>query len=171
MSKLQDLLNTFPRAGRVDWIGLSPKRRGTIQVVTEVEAQLKTGLVGDRHASGGRSKRQVTLIQREHLQVVSALMGRAVTPDELRRNVVVSGINLYALRKSFFRIGEVVLQGTGICDPCSRMEENLGPGGLNAMRGHGGITAIVVEPGIFRIDDEVRFIEHTVGFSDKSDLH
>ena len=101
-------------------------------------------------------QRQVTLIQTEHLPIVAALCGKdSVQPDQLRRNILVSGINLIALKGMRFRIGEALLEGTGPCAPCSLMEENLGNGGYNAMRGHGGITAIVIEGGSISIGDTV----------------
>ena len=105
-------------------------------------------------------KRQVTLIQQEHLQVVANILGKSeIDPGWIRRNLVVSGINLLSLKHQSFQIGEAVLQTTGICAPCSRMEENLGPGGYNAMRGHGGITAKVLQPGEIRIGDPVRLFK------------
>ncbi|MEZ4319533.1 MAG: MOSC domain-containing protein [Myxococcota bacterium] len=159
MSELRRLMKVHAQAGTVEWIGLSPGRREPIQVVQSAEVRPKTGLVGDRHANGGRSKRQVTLIQAEHLGVIAGLIGREVHPEQLRRNVVVRGINLYALRQARFRVGDVVLEGTGTCDPCRRMEENLGEGGFSACRGHGGITAIVHEGGTIAIGDAVVLIE------------
>lgn len=153
---LNPLLDTVPQTGRLVWIGLAAQHRGAIEAVSEVEALTSHGLVGDHHAKRrAGSKRQVTLIQAEHLPVVSSLCGRSVSPEHLRRNLVVSGINLVSLKNRAFRIGEVELEGTGEGAPCSRMEENLGPGGFQAMRGHGGITAKVLRGGALRVGDEV----------------
>ena len=156
---MQALLATFPRTGRVDWIGRSPERRAAIDIVDEVEVLVGFGITGDRHASRGGGKRQVTLIQAEHLPVIASLAGLLDVPPELvRRNIVVGGISLHAMRNSRFRVGEVLLEGTGSCAPCSRMEEYLGPGGYNAMRGMGGVTARVIEAGVIRIGDDVTFV-------------
>ena len=162
MTPLSSLLKRHRADGTIEWIGLSEAARAPILTVKEVEARIGTGLMGDRHARRGQGKRQITLMQAEHLAVISSFIGRQVAPEELRRNLLVQGINLYALRKSRFCVGDVLLEGTGPCDPCSRMETNLGDGGLNACRGHGGITAIVLKPGVIRLGDQVRFVE-TVG--------
>ena len=142
-------------SGRVEWIGVRPMRDVPMQPVDGVEATAGAGLAGDRY-TGGSGKRGVTLIQAEHLPVIAALSGHdAVAPALLRRNVVVSGIPLVALKGRRFRIGEVVLEGTDSCDPCSRMEAALGAGGYNAMRGHGGLCARILEGGRVRIGDIV----------------
>ena len=151
----KSLLQRFPRPGRLEWIGLAARPRGPIRSVESAVVAEGTGLEGDHHARSGRGKRQVTLIQAEHVGVLESLLGRAIEPQDLRRNLLVSGINLAALKDQRFRIGPVVLQGTEPCHPCSRMEENLGPGGLNAMRGHGGLVATVVEGGTIRVGDPV----------------
>jgi len=161
MKTMKQLLETLPQVGRLEWIGLSPESHGEIASVESAEVERKTGLNGDHHArsGNGRSKRQVTLIQQEHLAAVAGLLNRDEVPAGLvRRNLVVSGINLLALKKQRFRIGEVILEGTGPCEPCSRMETNLGPGGYNAMRGHGGITTRVIQGGTIQLGDEVAFL-------------
>lgn len=159
MKTMAELIITVPQIGRLAWIGVSSERRSVIREVTEAIAEVSTGLTDDYHAKRGNSKRQVTLIQHEHLAVIAALCRRSnVTPDLLRRNLVISGINLLALRNHRFRIGETLFEGTGLCAPCSRMEEALGPGGYNAVRGHGGITANVIEGGTIRVGDPVRFV-------------
>lgn len=155
-SELARLIATFPRRGRVEWIGVRPGRRAPLLSRERVEAVAGLGLAGDHYATKTNGKRQVTLIQAEHLDVVAQLLGATGVPAELvRRNLVVSGINLLALRQRRFAVGGVVLEGAGPCAPCSRMEEVLGPGGYNAMRGHGGIVCRVLGGGEIRLGDAV----------------
>lgn len=152
------LLHRFPRLGRVEWIGLRPARRVRPSPCAQAMAVAGAGLRGD-HYRGGSGSRGVTLIQAEHLGVVAALVGLDdLDPALLRRNLVVSGLNLLALKGQRFQVGEAVLEGTGPCQPCSRMEEALGSGGLNAMRGHGGLTARILQGGLIRIGDPVRVL-------------
>jgi len=114
------------------------------------------GLDGDHYAGNG-GKRQITLIQAEHLVAAAAMLGAdAIQPGQLRRNVLVSGLNLLALKGRRFAVGSSVLEYSGLCHPCSYMEEALGSGGYNAMRGHGGITAKVVTDGEFSVGSPVQ---------------
>lgn len=130
-----------------------------MRVLNEVRLLSDRGIEGDRASIRTGGKRQVSLLQAEHLPVIAALVGRsAVEPALLRRNLVVSGINVLALRARVFRIGEALLQGAGTCEPCSKMEQALGVGGYNAVRGHGGILARVLRGGVIRLGDEVDFV-------------
>lgn len=156
MIPLPELLAEVPQRGRVRWLGVRPQARGAMLEPEAVEARREAGLTGDHARPGPRNARQVTLIQWEHLAVVGALLGRELAPADLRRNIAVSGINLFSLKGRRFRIGQALLETTGWCQPCARLEQRLGPGTFQAMRGHGGITARVIEGGIIRLDDEVR---------------
>ncbi|MET1024686.1 MAG: MOSC domain-containing protein [Pseudoxanthomonas sp.] len=154
-SPLAKLMATLPRAGAVEWIGVRPARDVAMIAAERVQAKAGAGLTGDRY-KGGSGKRGLTLIQAEHLPVIATLAGLdAIDAATLRRNVVVSGIPLIALKERRFRIGDVVLEGTDPCDPCSRMEVALGAGGYNAMRGHGGLCARIIEGGTFAVGDAV----------------
>ena len=168
MTDLRALTRQFPRAGRLEAIYLRPARRVPVVSVATAEALAGQGLDGDRSAAnrptpGSGSKRQATLLQAEHLPVVAALMGIAqINPAFLRRNLLVSGLNLLAAKSLFkdqpmvLRLGTVLLEITGPCEPCSRMEELLGPGGYNALRGHGGMTARVLKSGFFSVGEVVK---------------
>ncbi|PTT32949.1 MOSC domain-containing protein [Pseudomonas sp. HMWF021] len=159
MTPLQQLIADVPQTGRVRWIGVRPESRGPMIALDAVEARLEAGLTGDHARPGVRNARQVTLIQFEHLAVISALLGRPedqpVRPEDLRRNLVISGINLFSLKGRRFRIGQAIFETTGWCQPCARLQNNLGPGTFQAVRGHGGITARVLQSGIIRLDDGV----------------
>jgi MOSC domain-containing protein YiiM len=171
--RIRDLMARFPRSGRVEWIGVRPARRAPMDARTRVKAIAGRGLVGDHYrAADGGGSRQVTLIQAEHLPVIGALLGRAApSPDLFRRNLVVSGINLAALKGMRFRVGSAVLEGAGLCHPCSRMEEALGTGGYNAVRGHGGLNARVLLGGLIALGDEVECLGPMEGDGAGDDDH
>ncbi len=154
---LKDLLHKLPQQGRVEWIGVRPDKKAPLQVVDTVRVLAK-GLEGD-HYAGQSGNRSVTLIQAEHIETITSLLHKnRIDPAELRRNIVISGINLLALKDREFKIGSAILKMTGLCHPCSRMEENLGDGGYNAVRGHGGINACVISPGLIKLGDNVEIV-------------
>jgi MOSC domain-containing protein YiiM len=155
-SPLARLLNAPMRPGRVTWIGLRPARRQPLAAVSNADLDPEQGLVGDHYQSRTNCVRQVTVIQAEDIAAIATHLGLgSVNPDLLRRNVVVSGINLHAVKGRRFHLGSALLLATGECHPCSRMEELLGPGGYNAVRGRGGITARVIQAGQVRLGDTV----------------
>lgn len=151
---LADLQRRFPHAGRITWIGLRPEPGGTLRSVQRARLLAGRGLEGDHRARREGGRRQLTLVQAEHLQAVARMLRReALDPGLLRRNCVVAGVNLLALKGRRFRLGSALLEGTLPCHPCSRMERNLGVGGYNVMRGHGGLCAVVLEDGEIQVGD------------------
>ncbi len=166
---LKDLVLQFPQTGRIDAIILRPGRREPALSVAEARAEPGFGLKGDRRAEKQRDgdaarKRELTLVQAEHLPMIASWCGvDSIDPRQLRRNLVVSGINLLSMRSPFrnlrceWLIGEsACIVVTGSCDPCSLMETEVGYGAYNAMRGHGGLTAMIVASGLIRVGDRVR---------------
>ena len=173
---LRDLLRQPPpRTGRVDWIGLRPGRGEAIVVVDRAEIVLDHGL---RCPSGGpkdrafaarpnpRGKRQVTAIQAEDLHTIASCVGvPSVAPEQTRRNLVISGLNLLACAGGELWIGDSAgsvpparLQVTGWCTPCEKMNASVGPGGFQAMRGRGGLTLRILQGGLIRVGDPVHLV-------------
>jgi MOSC domain-containing protein YiiM len=152
-SSLTRLFNAPVRSGVLIWIGVRPERRFAMCPVDEAILDRHVGMEGD-HYSRDAGKRQVTLIQAESLAAIASHLGvETLAPEVLRRNLVTRGINLLALKDRKFRIGDAVLEMTGECHPCSRLEETLGVGGYNATRGFGGITARVIARGRISVGD------------------
>ena len=160
---LIDLQNSYPKPGRVANLFVRPARVEAVRVLDTVIALTDVGLEGDHYQNHGGS-RQVTLIQAEHLEVLASLLGlNKIAPELTRRNIVVRGMNLLSLKGKRFQVGQALLEYSGECHPCSRMENNFGPGAYNAMRGHGGITAKVVTGGIIKLGDFVTPEQTKVG--------
>jgi MOSC domain-containing protein YiiM len=96
MSTLRQLVTRFASPGRVEALLLRPGRDQRAVAVARAEARVGLGLVGDRSAAARQAdpkrRRQVTLIQSEHLAAVAALLQRpAIDPADLRRNIVIAG--------------------------------------------------------------------------------
>ncbi len=151
--EIKELMNQFAQPGRVVAISIRPDRQVPVMLIESVSAIQNKGLEGDRSKGGNR---QVTFIQKEHIAAVASILDKADVDYTLtRRNILIEGINLLSLKGKQFQIGEVLFEYSGECHPCSRMEEALGVGGYNAMRGHGGITARVVSGGKIKEGDAV----------------
>jgi MOSC domain-containing protein YiiM len=147
--------------GRVEWIGLRPERKVPVVEVGQAMALEGRGLEGDRSAKKASSSgRQVTLISIEDIQALANTLGKKVIdPALLRRNIVVSGINLHAMRYQTLDIGGALIEIGAHCHPCSRMESALGSGGFLAMYMRGGYCCKVLQTGTITIGDEVRLRE------------
>jgi MOSC domain-containing protein YiiM len=155
-----------PTTARLEWIGLRPERRKAVHVVDSARAVETQGLDGDRFVGrpGGAGTRQVTLVRVEDLSRAAERLSREVPldPAQLRRNLAVVGLEPDGLRDGRLRIGpDVVLEITGGCPPCDQMEETVGPGGREALKGLGGATARVVRGGVLRIGDPVEKLPGT----------
>ena len=148
------------RPGLVTWIGLRTARDGPIVTSDFALLVAARGIEGDRYQTSRDGARQVTLIAVESLAAIASFLGfDRLEPATLRRNFVTSGINLLGLKGRRFRLGGALLEYSGDCAPCSRVEASLGPGGYNAVRGHGGITARIIEGGKVHIGDAVARVD------------
>jgi len=156
-ARLLDKLCANIAPGKLEWIGLRSERRGEVVVVEQAEAVVDLGLAGDhRMKKTPGSARQVTLISREYIQQICQHTGHSsIDPRLLRRNLVISGMNMNLLRYQRLQIGDVILETNALCHPCSRMDEALGAGGTAAMFGYGGLCAKIIQGGQMQVGDKV----------------
>ena len=163
MNSKQRLVSRFLEGlppGELTWIGVRPAKYQSVISMTHTRALINQGLEGDhRIEKAPGSGRQVTIISEEYISQISHFLGgKTISPEQLRRNLVVKSINLMALRYQQFQIGEAIFEAGALCDPCVRMEKALGKGGVAAMLGHGGLCCKVIKGGKIQLGDTVEII-------------
>ncbi|MGI9148364.1 MAG: MOSC domain-containing protein [Chloroflexota bacterium] len=135
-----------------------------MQAMSEVEAVAGRGLAGDRYSSGlgfyssrptDPGAREVTLIEAEVLDQLSAEHGIVLSVAEHRRNLTTRGVQLDGLLGQRFRIGEVVLEGVKDCPPCEHLVQLVHKPVLEPLVNRGGLRARVVKTGTIRLGDTV----------------
>jgi MOSC domain-containing protein YiiM len=127
---------------------ICPGRRKPMTPVESARAVENLGLEGDRHAKGD-SQRQVLLIEAETLEKLDLHVG------DVKENITTRGIALMELPLGArLHVGEAVLEITGECHPCSRMED-LRPGLRETLGGQRGMLARVAHSGTLRVGDAI----------------
>jgi MOSC domain-containing protein YiiM len=132
------------------------------QSVSEARVVMGKGLDGDRyyHGCGTWSShpgtgRHITLIESETLEALERESGIILAPGASRRNVLTRGVPLNHLVDRNFHVGQAVLRGMRLCEPCKHIEDLTQPGVIAALLHRGGLRAEVFQEGIIRVGDTV----------------
>ena len=138
-------------------VGAAPMR-----LVANAQAVVGRGLEGDRYYSKlgtysnqPGSGRDVTLIEIEAIDGLQRDYKVQLEPGQSRRNIVTRGVALNHLVAKEFRIGDVVLRGTRLCEPCSHMEKLTVKGAMRGLIHRGGLRAEIVEGGTIQVGDAI----------------
>jgi len=149
--------------GRVTAIHIAGEATEPMQSVAEVRAVSGRGLEGDRyfHKRGTYSNhpgsgREVTVIEEEAIEALAREVGIELPPGASRRNIMTRGVPLNHLVGRRLRVGEVLLEGTRLCEPCSHLEGLTQAGVLAGLVHRGGLRTIIVTGGTIRVGDLVR---------------
>jgi MOSC domain-containing protein YiiM len=130
-----------------------------MELLERARAVAGHGLAGDRYAAGAgtfsprgdaRPGYDLTLMAAEVLDELTAA-GVAVDFAATRRNVLTRGIDVNALVGRTFRIGDVLLAGRRLCEPCVHLDRLGGPGLLRPLIHRGGLRADVLTDGELRL--------------------
>jgi DNA-binding transcriptional ArsR family regulator len=154
--------NPLSFAGSLVAIYVAPAAEAPATAVDEVRAVPGRGLEGDRYFDAGGTfsdhpgnGRDVTLIEIEALQALRAETGIELAQAESRRNLVTSGVPLNHLVGRELRVGEVLLRGARLCEPCSHLERLTEAGVLAGLVHRGGLRADILRGGVIRAGDPV----------------
>jgi MOSC domain-containing protein YiiM len=149
--------------GLVESIHIAPGPAQPLVERAAVRAVLGRGLEGDRYflkigtySNHPGSGRDVTLVEAEALEALQRELGIELAPGASRRNVVTRGVPLNHLVGRRFRVGEVLLEGTRLCEPCAHLEGLTRKGVLAGLVHRGGLRTVIVDEGTMRRGDVVR---------------
>lgn len=150
--------------GTVETIFVTSAGSKPMEEVSEVETLEGCGIAGDRYCEGTGfwvqygDVCQVTMISGEDLDYIESKLGISVKGGEHRRNIVTRGIDLLALRRRRFRVGEALLEYDRSRPPCKHVQDLTEPGMTRALRNRGGICVRVVEAGRIRPGDAIETV-------------
>ena len=139
---------------KVIGIHTAPRSQAPLVSHDEIEVVSGKGLVGDRHFDG-YSRGQITVVSADELADAAADLGYDIPLGATRRNVTIDGLRLPRTPGTRIRLGEVVMEVYRDASPCVGMEEAVGTGAQEALRGRSGVRGLVVEGGVLRVGDPV----------------
>lgn len=149
--------------GRLLSIGVTAKKRADLERVQQVEAVAGHGLVGDRYymkegsfSAKDGPDREVTLVESEALEALAREDDLSLDPLKTRRNLVTKDVPLNHLVGREFLVGDVLLRGIRLCEPCGHLEALTVPGVQKGLRHRGGLRAQIVKGGTLRTGDVIR---------------
>jgi MOSC domain-containing protein YiiM len=143
-------------------------RHAGSRLVAVPEAQLVAGrgILGDRYHDGAGEfspatpdpDHELTLIASEEIARFNAESGLRLSPGEFRRNVVTRGVALNDLIGREFALGEVLVRGIRLCEPCAYLARLTGREILDGMVHRAGLRAGIVRSGRLLVGDGVETI-------------
>jgi len=144
--------------GQLLSIFIAARKGLELQAANVVEAVAGHGLVGDRYFAkeGTFSEkdgpdREVTLIEIEALDGLAHEYEITLQPAHARRNLLTRGVPLNHLVGKTFNVGNVVLRGIRLCEPCGHLEKLTCKGVEKGLKHRGGLRAQIVGSGILEV--------------------
>lgn len=95
------------------------------------------------------------MIEIEAIEALGRDYGIEIDAAQARRNIVTRGVGLNHFIDREFAVGEAVLRGTRLCEPCAHLEKLTIKGVMRGLIHRGGLRADVVRGGIIRIGDVI----------------
>jgi MOSC domain-containing protein YiiM len=150
------------RAATIVSIHMAAIGTAPMNSVTNARAVVGRGLEGDRYfnkagtySNDPGSGRDITLIEIEAIEALRRDYQIELDPSQARRNIVTQGVALNHLVDREFKIGDVILRGTRLCDPCSHLEKLTRKGVMRGLIHRGGLRTEIIRGGTLRPGDPI----------------
>ena len=155
---------TLPFYGKLLAIGIAAEKELPLSSVDSIAAVAGRGLTSDRYAEGkgvgqhgpAKPDQEVTLIEEEAIAGAMQEYKLSFTHLDTRRNLLTAGVPLNHLVGRTFRVGDVLLRGIELCEPCGHLEKLTCAGIKRSLIHRGGLRAQIVRSGVLRVGDEVQ---------------
>ena len=150
------------RSGVVEAIHIASAAGAPVRPLEIVRTEAGIGVEGDRYASGNghyadtRVSRDLTLVEAEVIEALALEHAIELLPGETRRNLTTRGVRLNDLLGRRFWVGEVLCEGTRLCEPCQYLADLTGKPLVGALVHRGGLRADIVRGGFIRRGDLVQ---------------
>jgi MOSC domain-containing protein YiiM len=147
--------------GHVEHIHIAPANGAPMQAVPEIDVVMRVGVIGDRHANHTghwdetNIGEELTLVEAESLEMLARDHGIELAPGETRRNVTTRGVALNDLVGQTFRVGDVLMRGVELCEPCQHLTEVVGKPVIKPLTHRAGLRVELLSSGVIRAGDPV----------------
>ena len=152
-------------SGKIVKLLISKDPKSAMLNVNQIVLEAGKGIFGDRYynqegtfSNKGEIEpdRDVTLIEIEKIDALNKEYNLDITAEDLRRNIVVSNCDLNSLVDKEFQIGEVVLKGLRLCEPCKYLSDKLNNEEvLSQMIHKAGLRAQIIKSGSIDLNSQV----------------
>lgn len=148
--------------GCVHSIFISSRTGGSLERRNSIEAVQFCGLKDDRyyrqHDTAPGNHNAITLIGLEQVQLCNSILQTRFAPQDFRRNIITEGIDLNELIGREFKVGDTVLRGFELCDPCRYISDLLNADLLTGLNQRGGLRAWIISGGVIEIGNKIEVI-------------
>ncbi|MCJ8346204.1 MOSC domain-containing protein [bacterium] len=144
--------------GKVLEINITNNHESDTVSVESIEVIKNKGIIGDRYFDDdGNNKSAITLIEQEALEAILTEYDVSLSAQESRRTILTSGVPLNHLVGKQFLLGDIVLEGFELAEPCGYLEKLTHKTDLKVSLKHrGGLRAMIKSSGTIKVGQEIK---------------
>jgi len=146
--------------GKIEAINISSISEEETVYVNQAFLEKNKGIVNDRYYNNFKhSMEQVTLIDKEEIDLFNYNIKKNIDYKDFRRNIIVSGLNLIKCINKTILINDVKLKIHEICQPCKYLQDKLKtPELVKLLVNKSGVRAEIITSGFVKVNDKVKVI-------------